>query len=176
MFYLLVIKSIGILPVALAMGSFLFLIFLLSYHTLQKSFREVEQCREAYLETSRNKYQIANQIVNVLREKGDDSFSYDKMLSLGSTLMSTQVNIEENMRANVGVQKEIDLLQAIITNTPQLKQDSQIQELVNQLVTKDTSYLIAYKKYAYNLKYYNNFVAKMPSKLVAQIAGFKKFA
>lgn len=174
MFYLLVIKSIGILPVALAMGSFLFLIFLLSYHTLQKSFREVELCREAYLETSRSKYQIANQIINILREKGDESFSYDKMLSLGSTLMSTQVNIEENMRANTGVQKEIDLLQAVISNTTQLQQNVQIQELVKQLANQETVYLMAYKKYAYNLKYYNNFVSKMPSKLVAQIAGFKK--
>jgi|JI8StandDraft_2_1071088.scaffolds.fasta_scaffold02626_4 hypothetical protein len=176
MYYLLAIKSIGILPVALAMGSFLFLIFLLSYHTLQKSFKEVEVCRENYLEAGKSKYQIANSIVNILQEKGDESFSYDKILSLGSTLMSTQVSIEENIRANVAVQKEIDLLQAVISNTPQLQQNTQIQGFLSQLQSKEKEYMVAYKKYAYNLKYYNNFVSKMPSKLVAQIAGFKKFA
>lgn len=176
MFYLLVIKSIGILPVALAMGSFLFLIYLLSYHTLQKSFREVDNNRNSYIEMGKIKYEIANLIVNILREKGDDLFSYDKMLSLGSTLMSTQVGIEDNVRANIAVQKEIDLLQAIIVNTPHLQQNSQIQELIKQLQEQEKKYLVAYKKYAYNLKYYNSFVSKMPSKLVAKIAGFKKIA
>jgi len=173
-FIVFLIKSIGILPVALAMGSFLFLIFLLSYHTLQKSKREVDKCKLDYIEAGRVRYGIAHNLVNILQEKGDYLPQHDKMLSLGSTLMSTQVSFEETARANQAVQKEIDLLQATIANIFDMQQDTQVQNLLQDLKNHEKEYQIAYKKYAYNLKYYNNFVSKMPSKIVAKMTGFKK--
>jgi hypothetical protein len=170
---LLVIKSIGILPVALALGSFLFLVLLLSYHTLRKSWEALQASKNQYIESGKVQYQIAHQLAMEIQQQGDYINQYDKMISLGGTLMSDAVGIEEALRANKELKKEMDLIRELVLTVPVLQQQEKIKNLLQDFENQEKEYEMAYRKYAYNLKYYNNFVSKMPSKLMAKITGFK---
>lgn len=172
MFFLL-INSIGIIPVALAMGSFLFLIFLLSFHTLRNSYQTLNASVGAMIEESRNYYQVFKKLVDLVQTKGDYINHSERILSVGSSLMSEDINLEKSLRANKNLQNEIKIVKEIVFSIPILNEDSSIISAVEELSQKEQTYQIAYKKYAYNLKYYNNFVAKMPSKLVANMLGYR---
>jgi len=172
MFFLL-INSIGIIPVALAMGSFLFLIFLLSFHTLRNSYQTLNAAVGEMIEASRNYYQVFRKLVDYLQTKGDFINHSEKILSIGSTLMSEHISLEISLKANKNLQNEIKIVKQIIVSTPTLNQDATLLGIVEQVSQEEQKYQRAYKKYAYNLKYYNNFVSKMPSKLVANLTGHK---
>jgi hypothetical protein len=108
-----------------------------------------------------------------IQQQGDYINQYDKMISLGGTLMSDAVGIEEALRANKELKKEMDLIRQLVLTVPVLQQQEKIKNLLQDFENHEKEYEMAYRKYAYNLKYYNNFVSKMPSKLMAKIAGFK---
>lgn len=175
MMYLFV-KAVGMLPVALAIFSFLFLVLLLSYHTIKKSFRQLEQDKEKFIETGRKLYAVANKLIAILQEKGDFLNNYDTIVSLAGTLHSPQLEEKDILRANILLSKELEVIPALVQNLIVFSDSESptIQQILQEMQKAEQDYQLAYRKYAYNLRYYNNFVEKLPSKWVAQLAGYKK--
>ncbi len=168
------VKAVGLAPVLLAISSFIFLVFLLSYHTVKKSFEQLGVDRANFIEAGKKLYEIASKLIAHLQSKDDVLNNYDKILSLASTLHSQQVDVQEVVRANILLQEELEVVPALVKNISDLAQNTHLQNLLGQMQAAEKEYQVAYRKYAYNLKYYNNFIEKLPSKWVAQIAGYKK--
>lgn len=170
----LFVKTVGFIPVFLAIGGFVFLVFLLSYHTLKRSLGQLEVARENFVTAGKQLYEVAKKLIEKLQTKGDLLNNYDKIVSLAGTLHSEQVEIREAVRANILLHQELDLIPALVKNLTDLLQDPQTQNLLEQMQNAEKDYQILYKKYAYNLKYYNNFVETLPSKWVALFLGYRK--
>jgi LemA protein len=168
------VKAVGLAPVLLAISSFIFLVFLLSYHTVRKSFEQLEVDRANFIEAGKKLYEIVSKLIAHLQSKDDVLNNYDKILSLAGTLHSQQVGVQEAVRANILLQEELEVVPALVKNISDLAQDTHIQDLLEQIQASEKEYQAAYRKYAYNLKYYNNFIEKLPSKWAAQLAGYKK--
>ena len=168
------VKAVGLAPVFLAVFSLLFLVFLLSYHTVRKSFGQLELDRKKFIEAGKKLYQEASKLIKTLQEKGDFVNNYDKILSLSGTLHSEQVEDREAVRANILLKQELEVLPTLINNIPELADNKETQTVLAEIQEAEKLYQFTYKKYAYNLKYYNAFIEKLPSKWAAQITGYKK--
>ncbi|MFN3315358.1 MAG: LemA family protein [Raineya sp.] len=168
------VKAVGILPVSLAVFSLLFLVFLLSYHTLRKSFEQLELNKKEFIEIGKLLYTTANKLLKIFQEKGDFFNNHDKILSLAGTLHSEQIEPKEAIRANILLKKELEVLPMLVNNVSEITNNQEVKNILQEMQEVEQKYQVAYKKYAYNLKYYNNFVEKLPAKWVAQIIGYKK--
>ncbi|MCS6794889.1 MAG: hypothetical protein RMJ97_02340 [Raineya sp.] len=166
-------EAIGLLPVLLALFSLLFLVVLLSYHTLKRTRKAMEENLENYWQALRQKAQVAIQLANLIYEKGDYLHSYDLVLKLCSIIQGIDIAWTERLRAEKSLQKEIAIMQELVRNITELSKDTTIQSKAQELQNLEKQTEALYRKYAYSLKYYNNFTQKIPSKWVAQIAGFR---
>lgn len=169
----LFIKSVGLIPIALTMGGFLFLVFLLSYHTIKKSWQELEISKKEIIAIVQKKYQVLLDLARILSSKGDYLNHEYQIISLGGTLLSSQVSVSEQLRALIALLKQETVILALIQSKPDLLSDAQVQECLKNMHTFESTYHRAHNRYGYAQKYYNEFVSKMPSKLVAKLAGFK---
>jgi len=167
-------KAVGLVPVGVATFGFLFLVFLISYHTIKRSFAQLENDRKALIEASKNLYLVAQKLITLIGEKGDFLNNYDKILSLAATLHSEKADDKEVVRASVLLKKELDVLPALIGNVAAITANKEVEKILEEMKENERKYEIAYNKYAYNLKYYNDFIDKLPSKWVALLAGYKK--
>ncbi|GAB4130013.1 MAG: hypothetical protein OHK0045_20810 [Raineya sp.] len=168
------VKAVGLAPVFLAFFSLLFLVSLLSYHTIRKSFEQLELDRKKFIEVGRQLYATAVKVINMLQNKGDFLNNYDKILSLAGNLYSQENNEREVVRANILLKQELEILPVLVSNVSELAENRAIQEALAEMQEAEKLYQFAYNKYAYNLKYYNAFIEKLPSKWVAQVVGYKK--
>ena len=172
----LFVKAVGVLPVALAIFSFLFLVLLLSYHTIRQSFGQLELDKKGFLEAGKKLYAAAGKLTTILQEKGDFLNNYDTIISLAGTLHSQQVEEKDALRANILLKQELEVLPTLIQNLTVFSdtENRDIQQMLQEMQEAEKQYQLAYRKYAYNLRYYNSFVEKLPSKWAAQLAGYKK--
>lgn len=166
-------EPIGLFPVLLALFSLLFLVVLLSYNTLKRTKKTLEENFENYLQAIQEKAQLVTQLANLIHEKGDFLHTYDLLLKLCSTIQGIDVSVAERLRAEKSLQKEIEVMQELTRSVTELSQDANIQKKAKELQNAANQTEQLYRKYAFSLKYYNNFIQKIPSKWVAQIAGFR---
>ncbi|WP_448530072.1 hypothetical protein [Raineya sp.] len=166
-------EPIGLFPVLLALFSLLFLVVLLSYNTLKRTKKTLEENFENYLQAIQEKAQLATQLANLIHAKGDFLHTYDLVLKLCSTIQGIDVSVAERLRAEKSLQKEIAVMQELTRSVTELLQDTNIQNKATELQKSESQTEQLYRKYAFSLKYYNNFTQKIPSKWVAQIAGFR---
>lgn len=169
-------EAIGLFPVMLALFSLLFLVVLLSYNTLKRSKKTLEENLENYLQAIQEKAQLATHLANLIHDKGDFLHTYDFILKLCSTIQGIDVSTAERLRAEKSLQKEITLMKELVRSITELSQDANIQNKAFQLQNSENQTEQLYRKYAFSLKYYNNFIRKIPSKWIAQIAGFRNIS
>jgi len=167
-------KTVGLVPVGVATFGFLFLVFLLSYHTIKRSYAQLEIDRNLLIGASKDLYLVAQKLIALIHEKGDFLNNYDTILSLAATLHSEQVAVKDVVRAGILLKKELDVLPAILGNVKAITESKEVENILEEMKKAEKQYEIAYSKYAYNLKYYNDFISKLPSKWVALLAGYKK--
>ncbi|PKQ69908.1 hypothetical protein [Raineya orbicola] len=166
----------GLIPIFLALFSLLFLVALLSYNTLKRTKKTLEENFENYLQAIQEKAQITTHLANLIQAKGDFLHTYDLILKLCSTIQGIDVPVKERLRAEKSLQKEIAVMQELAHSVTELVQDANIQKKVSDLQNSENQTEQLYRKYAFSLKYYNNFTQKIPSKWVAQVAGFRNLS
>lgn len=169
-------SSVGLIPILLALLSLLFFVVLLSYNTLKRTRKALEESLEEYLQAIQEKAQITIKLANIIQDKGDYIHNYDLILKLCSTIQGLEVAITEKMRAEKQLHREIGIVYELIRIVGELSKDANIQELNRKLQEKEEYCQNLYRKYVYNCKHYHNFVCRIPSKWVAQVAGFRKFS
>lgn len=146
-----------------------------SYNSLVSAQTKVEQAQSKIETTLQRRYDLIPNVVNSVKGyMKHESDIFEHIADARAKIGSNTATKAEKEQAQGELDSAISRLLVVQENYPQLKADTQVQNLITELEGTENRIFVARNDYNEVATKYNNKIRRFPSNIMANMFGFKK--
>lgn len=146
-----------------------------SYNSLVGAQTKVEQAQSKIETTLQRRYDLIPNVVNSVKGyMKHESDIFEHIADARAKIGSTTATKAEKEQAQGELDSAISRLLVVQENYPQLKADTQVQNLITELEGTENRIFVARNDYNEVATKYNNKIRRFPSNMIAGMFGFQK--
>ena len=146
-----------------------------SYNSLVGAQTKVEQAQSKIETTLQRRYDLIPNVVNSVKGyMKHESDIFEHIADARAKIGSNTATKTEKEQAQGELDSAISRLLVVQENYPQLKADTQVQNLITELEGTENRIFVARNDYNEVATKYNNKIRRFPSNIMANMFGFKK--
>lgn len=146
-----------------------------SYNSLVGAQTKVEQAQSKIETTLQRRYDLIPNVVNSVKGyMKHESDIFEHIADARAKIGSSTVTKAEKEQAQGELDSAISRLLVVQENYPQLKADTQVQNLITELEGTENRIFVARNDYNEVATTYNNKIRRFPTNMIAGMFGFEK--
>lgn len=146
-----------------------------SYNSLVGAQTKVEQAQSKIETTLQRRYDLIPNVVNSVKGyMKHESDIFEHIADARAKIGSNTATKAEKEQAQGELDSAISRLLVVQENYPQLKADTQVQNLITELEGTENRIFVARNDYNEVATKYNNKIRRFPSNIIANMFGFEK--
>ena len=146
-----------------------------SYNSLVGAQTKVEQAQSKIETTLQRRYDLIPNVVNSVKGyMKHESDIFEHIADARAKIGSSTATKAEKEQAQGELDSAISRLLVVQENYPQLKADTQVQNLITELEGTENRIFVARNDYNEVATKYNNKIRRFPTNMIAGMFGFKK--
>lgn len=146
-----------------------------SYNSLVGAQTKVEQAQSKIETTLQRRYDLIPNVINSVKGyMKHESDIFEHIADARATIGSNTATKAEKEQAQGELDSAISRLLVVQENYPQLKADTQVQNLITELEGTENRIFVARNDYNEVATKYNNKIRRFPTNMIAGMFGFEK--
>ena len=168
-------KKYSIIGGIIAVIAIIALLIVSSYNSLVGAQTKVEQAQSKIETTLQRRYDLIPNVVNSVKGyMKHESDIFEHIADARAKIGSNSASKAKKEKAQNELDSAISRLLVVQENYPQLKADTQVQNLITELEGTENRIFVARNDYNEVATHYNNKIRRFPSNIMAKLFGFEK--